>query len=95
VNGVLDEYQDLRAGQLGKVDLTPHRIEEIPGERPRRAQPYRASLAVRVVIAAEVKKQRDVGVIEPSDAEWAFPVVWCRIRTGIRGSAWIIGGSTR
>jgi len=65
VNGVLDEYQDLRAGQLGKVDLTPHRIEAIPGERPRWAQPYRASLAVRVVIAAEVKKQRDVGVISP------------------------------
>jgi len=45
------------------------------GTRPRRAQPYRESLASRDVIAAEVKRQRDLGVIEPSSAEWAFPVV--------------------
>ena len=43
--------------------------------RPRRAQFYRASHASREVIAKEVQRQRYLGVIEPSSAEWAFPVV--------------------
>ena len=75
VDDLLEEYRTLWAGQLGKVDVTPHRIEVTPGARPRRAQPYRASHASREVIAKEVQRQRDLGVIEPSSAEWAFPVV--------------------
>jgi len=62
-------------GQLGKVDVTPHRIEVTPGARPRRAQPYRESHASREIIAKELQRQLDLGVIEPSSAEWAFPVV--------------------
>jgi len=46
-----------------------------PGARPRQAQPHRASHASLEVIAKEVQRQRDLGVIEPSSAEWAFPVV--------------------
>jgi len=72
VDDLLEEYRTLWAGQLGKVDVTPHRIEVTPGARPRRAQPYRASHAS---LAKEVQRQRDLGVIEPSSAEWAFPVV--------------------
>jgi len=33
------------------------------------------SHASRDIIAKEVQRQRDLGVIEPSSAEWAFPVV--------------------
>jgi len=75
VHDLLKEYRTLWAGQLGKVDVTPHRIEVTSGARPRRAQPYRASHASREVIAKEVQRQRDLGVIEPSSAEWVFPVV--------------------
>jgi len=63
------------AGELGRVDVTPHRIEVTPGARPPRAQTYRESHASRDIIAKEVQRQRDLGVIEPSSAEWAFPVV--------------------
>ena len=75
VDDLLEEYRTLWAGQLGKVDVTPHRIEVTSGARPRRTQPYRASHASREVIAKEVQRQRDLGVIDPSSAEWAFPVV--------------------
>jgi len=75
VDDLLEEYKALWAGQLGKVDFTPRRIEVTPGARPRRAQPYRASHASRDIIAKEVQRQRDLGVFEPSSAEWAFPVV--------------------
>jgi len=75
VDDLLEEYKALCAGKLGKVDVTPHRIEVTPGARPRRAQPYRASRASRNIIAKEVQRQRDLRVIEPSGAEWAFPLV--------------------
>jgi len=72
---LLEEYKALWAGQLGKVDVTSHRIELTPEARPRRAQPYRARHASSDIIFKEVQCQRDLGVIEPSSAEWAFPVV--------------------
>jgi len=75
VDDLLEDYRALWAGQLGKVDVTAHRIEVTSGARPRRAQPYRARHASREVFAKEVQRQRDLGVIEPSSAEWAFPVV--------------------
>jgi len=75
VDDLLEEYRTLWAGQLGKVDVTPHRIEVTSEARPRRAQPYWASHASREVIAKEVQRQWDLGYIEPSSAEWAFPVV--------------------
>jgi len=75
VDDLLEKYKALWAGQLGKVDVTPHRIEMTPGARPRRAQPYRKSHASRDIISKEVQRQRDLGVIEPSKAEWAFSVV--------------------
>jgi len=67
----LEEYKALWEGQLGKIDVTPHRIEVTPGARSRRAQPYRESHASRDVIAKEVQRHRDPGDIEPSSAEWA------------------------
>jgi len=75
VDDLFEEYKALWVGQLGKDDVTPHRIKVTPGARPRRAQPYRASHASRDIIAKEMQCQRDLGVIEPSSAEWAFPGV--------------------
>lgn len=75
IETLLSDYEGLWAGQLGKVEVTPHRIQLTPEARPRRAQPYRASGPSREIIAAEVARQRKMGVIEPSSAEWAFPVV--------------------
>jgi len=56
VDDLLEEYRTLWAGQLGRVDVTPHRIEVPSGARPRRAQLYRASHASREVIAKEVQR---------------------------------------
>jgi len=75
VEDLLKEYKGLWAGQLGKVDVTSHRIEKTLGARLWRSQPYRESHASREVIAKKVQRQRYRGVIEPLRAEWAFPVV--------------------
>ena len=75
VDDLLEEDRALWAGQLGKVHVTPHRIEVTSGARPRRVQPYWASHASQEVVAKEVQRQRDLGVIEPSSSEWAISVV--------------------
>ena len=75
VDDLLEKYRTLWAEQLGKVYVTPHRIEVTSRAWPRRAHPYRASHASREDIAKEVQRQQDLGVIEPSSAEWAFLVV--------------------
>jgi len=95
VDDLLEEYKAVWAGKLGKVDVTPHRIEGIPGARPRRAQPYRVSHASRDIIAKEVQRQWDLRVIEPSSAEWAFPVVLVPKPDGTMRSAWITADLTR
>jgi len=37
VDDLLEQYKAMWAGQIGKVDVTPHRIEVTPWARPRRA----------------------------------------------------------
>jgi len=54
VDDLPKEYKALWVGQLGKVDVTPYRIEVTPGARPRRVKPNRASHASRDIIAKEV-----------------------------------------
>ena len=75
VDDLLKKYRALWALQLGKVDVISHQIEVTPAARPRRSQPNRASHVSRDIISKEVQRQRDLGVITPSSAEWALPVV--------------------
>ena len=75
VRDLLDRYKGLWDGQLGRLDVTPHRITLTEGARPIRSQPYRTGLHHRDLIRDQVAKQTKLGVIEPSQAEWSFPVV--------------------
>lgn len=75
VRDLVGRYQGLWDGTLGRMDITPHRITLAPGSRPVRSQPYRTGLYHRGLIADQVAKQLKLGVIEPSQAEWSFPVV--------------------
>lgn len=75
VRELLNRYKDLWNGQLGRIDVTPHRITLKEGAKPIRSQPYRTGLHHRDLIKEQVEKQTRLGVIEPSQAEWSFPVV--------------------
>lgn len=75
VRDLLERYKGLWDGQLGRMDITPHRITLKEGAKPVRSQPYRTGLHHRDLIKDQVAKQSKLGVIEPSQAEWSFPVV--------------------
>lgn len=63
------------SGTLGTIKATQHRIDLTPGANPVYQPPYRAGPAARVTEKTEVQRMLQAGVIEPSMAEWASPVV--------------------
>jgi len=65
----------LWSGRLGQIDVTPHRIALHPGNRPLRSQPYRTGFHHRRLLADQVAKQLQMGIIKPSQSEWSFLVV--------------------
>jgi len=81
VRQLMDRYKNRWSGQLGRTDVTPHRIALHPGTWPIRSQPYRTGFHHRRLPAEQVAKKLKMGVIEPSQSEWLS-------RTCPLGSAW-------
>ena len=74
VRDLLEEYSHLwDEKRLGVLHGTTHRIETV-GNRVFQ-HPYRAGPAARKIEKEEVDRMLRMGVIEPSNAEWASPVV--------------------
>jgi len=63
------------SGKLGELKATTHHIQLKLDAMPVYSAPYRAGPHRRLQIEKQVRKMLDLGVIEPSDAEWFFPVV--------------------
>jgi len=75
VHGLLDQFKGMWSGKLGELKATTHHIQLKPEAKPVYSAPYRAGPHRRLEIEKQVKKMLDLGVMEPSDAEWSFPVV--------------------
>ena len=73
---MLSEFKDIWSGRLGKIDATKHRIALKPGARPIYQAPYRAGPIAREKEKKEIDRMLRAGVIEPTSAEWAIPVVF-------------------
>jgi hypothetical protein len=71
----LQRHRTMWDGRLGHAHTTHHRIELTPGAKPVHSHLYRAGPRAREVEAAELQRMLKAGVIEPSTAEWASPVV--------------------
>ena len=72
---MLQPFSKMWSGYLGAAKAPPHRIETPPDARPFLSQPYRAGLKDREAQAYEVQRQLKLGVIVPSQSEWASPVL--------------------
>lgn len=62
-------------GSLGEVKITEHAIDIVSGGRPAFSQSYRAGPESRKVIQKNVNDLLEDGIIEPTQSEWAAPVV--------------------
>jgi len=65
----------LWGGNMGLIRGVEHSIRLKPGAVPGRQHPYKARPLAREREKAEVERMRSMGVIEPSNGEWASPVV--------------------
>ena len=73
---MLDQHKEMWTGQArGVIKATQHRIDLNAGARPVRFAPRRAGHTAREAETAEVKRQLEADVIEPTSSEWGFPVV--------------------
>ena len=75
VLNLLREFSPMWSGELGTVKATQHRIDLIDGAKPVYQPPYKAGPTARQIEKEEVQRMLAAGVIEPSMAEWASPVV--------------------
>ena len=75
VISLLEPFQSMWTGTLGSIHATSHHINLEPGTKPIHQQPYRAGHKARQEERKQIDKMLEQGVIEPSSAEWASPVV--------------------
>lgn len=78
---LLAEFEDVLQSRPGRTTLTEHRINSRDAH-PVRMPPYRLPHAYRDQVLAELKDMLDTGIIEPSNSEWASPMVIVRKKDG-------------
>ena len=75
-HGLLDQFKCTWSGKLGELKATTHHVQLKPEPKPVYSAPYWAGPHRRLEIENQVKKALNLGVTEPSDAEWSFPEVF-------------------
>lgn len=75
IRAMLRKHESMWSGHLGAIKATEHRIELSQGAQPVRQAPYRSGLKQRDYAKSEIDKMLKAGVIEPSNSEWASPIV--------------------
>jgi len=75
VLALLEKHRALWRGHLVSIKATQHRVELKPGSKPVRLSPYRTGPGTRKLIKAQVDRMLKLEIIEPSQSEWASPVV--------------------
>ena len=71
---VILEYAEVFRDKPGKTSLVEHRIRT-DNAVPVRQRPYRLPHSQQKILQEELQKMLDMGVIKPSNSEWASPIV--------------------
>lgn len=75
IRAMLAKHSSMWDGRLGKIAATEHRIDLKNDVQPVRQNPYRSGHKEREFAREEIEKMLKAGVIEPSNSEWASPIV--------------------
>ena len=76
IERLLEPYEDMWNGQLGKLKATEHRIQLAPGSKPVHQAPYRAGPLQKKLEKKEIDRILEKGFIEPATTDWASPIVF-------------------
>lgn len=85
LEALLREYEDVFSRgeyDLGSTKVIQHKITTTVNSMPIKQAPYRVPIEKRDEIDRQVSKLLEQGLIEPSDAAWASPVVLVKKKDG-------------
>lgn len=72
---VQDNFEEVLKGKPGQTTLTEHKIRVTKSSRPIRQNPYRIPYAYLTAVEKELDEMLREGIIEPSESDWASPMV--------------------
>ena len=71
---LLDEFREVTSGTPGRTSKAVHNVL-LTIQKPVRHAPYRLPHAYWELMRKEIGEMLEAGVIEPSNNEWAAPIV--------------------
>lgn len=81
LTAVLEVFSSTLKGKLEQTNAAEHRIE-LSSSKPIRLPPYRIPHAYRDAVNQELQEMEESGIIEPSNSEWAAPIVVAKKKDG-------------
>lgn len=78
---LLEKFQDVVTGIPGKCNLTEHKIQ-LTDDTPIASRPYPVPYNVRKTLDKEVQDMLDLGIVRPSQSNYASPVVIVKKKDG-------------
>ena len=81
LSDLLANFSDVLSDLPGKTDVVQHRIT-LKEKKAIRQPPYRLAHAYRELVQKEIKEMLAAGIVEPSNSEWASPIVLVRKKDG-------------
>lgn len=72
---LLENFQDMWSGRLGRMKSSEFHIHLKPGTNPASFAPHRAGPQARKILEVHIKDQIDEGFIESATSKWASPVL--------------------
>lgn len=83
VRAMLERQEKIWSGHLGEIRVVEHQIDLKPGTRPLCQQTYINRLQRCEIIEEPVDKMLSADVIEPTQSDWASPIVIAPKKDGI------------
>ncbi|GBM22534.1 Transposon Ty3-I Gag-Pol polyprotein [Araneus ventricosus] len=82
LSDVLGKYSDVFSSKPGHAKVEGHSVRGTPDCCPKRLRPYRVPIALQNEVDREIKELLELDLIEPSDSDWAHPVVCVAKKNG-------------
>lgn len=62
-------------GKLGRTTVLEHKIDLMPGEKPKKPPRYRWSPAIQKEMEKEIDRMKEMDIIELSESDWCNPLL--------------------
>ncbi|GBN20764.1 Retrovirus-related Pol polyprotein from transposon 297 [Araneus ventricosus] len=81
-NGSDRKYSDVFSSKPGHAKVEGHSVRVTPDCCPKRLKPYGVPIALQDEVDRQIKELLELDLIEPSDSDWAHPVVCVAKKNG-------------